>query len=285
MVQALKIDKNRFDSPQFGPKLLSPIRRLTQSFNFHNTDSEQEEAWFARFAELPDDLTKSLVLIAIMQHKEIIKLKESSMIKTFLLSTSDSKLQSIVNRFMQGKSLYLLRTELRGRLGLPRTRKDDTKKTSPQTLDNFDDQIRMLTMPSVEINSATFSTAAATGSPMSKLSPVNKRHNSMSAALTLISEVSDTKNKLRKGLTMMDQKKLFMKSPTLTRKVERDSDVDASSELNRSRKSRKTSSLLKKETNFRLSSIQGDLTLRLPKNQRYIKLRSPPSRANPNEEP
>lgn len=122
MVQALRIDKNRFGSPQFGPKLLSPIRRLTQSFNFHNTDSEQEEAWFARFAELPDDLTKSLVLIAIMQHKEIIKLKESSMIKTFLLSTSDSKLQSIVNRFMQGKSLYLLRTELRGRLGLPRTR-------------------------------------------------------------------------------------------------------------------------------------------------------------------
>ena len=88
----MKIDTKRFGSPQVGSKFLSPIRRLTQSFNFHNTDREQEEAWFARFAELPDDLTKSLVLIAIMQHKEIIKLKESSMMKTFLLSTSDSKL-------------------------------------------------------------------------------------------------------------------------------------------------------------------------------------------------
>ena len=84
---------------------------------------------------------------------------------------------------------------------------------------------------------------------------------------------------------MSTKKNSLVKSPTLTKDVERDSNADASSELNRSRKSRKTSSLLKKETNFRLSSIQGDLTLRLPKNQRYIKLRSPPPRANPNEVP
>ena len=108
----------------------------------------------------------------------------------------------------------------------------------------------------------------------------------MSAALTLISEVSDKKNKIKKGLTMTNQKNLLMKSPTMTRRVERESDMDVSSELNKSRKGRKTiSSLMKKETNFRLSSIQGDLTLRLPKNQRYIKLHSPPPRANPNEVP
>ena len=184
---------------------------------------------------------------------------------------------------MQGKSLYLLRTELRGRLGLPRTRQDDTRNKSPQTLDTLRG-LKMLTMPSVETNSATYSAAAATGSAMSKLSPVYKRNNSMSAALTLISEVSDTKNKFKKGLTMTNQKKLLMKSPTLTRR--RESDMDVSSELNWSRKGRKTiSSLMKKETNFRLSSIQGNLTLRLPKNQRYIKLRSPPPRANPNEVP
>ena len=186
---------------------------------------------------------------------------------------------------MQGKSLYLLRTELRGRLGLPRTRQDDTRYKSPQTLDNFSG-LKMLTMPSVETNSATYSAAAATGSAMSKLSPVYKRNNSMSAALTLISEVSDTKNKFKKGLTMTNRKKLLMKSPTLTSRVERKSDMDVSSELNKSRKGRKTiSSLMKKETNFRLSSIQGNLTLRLPKNQRYIKLSSPPPRANPNEVP
>ena len=197
MVQAFTIDTGkRFSSPQIGPKLMSPIRRLTQSFNFHNTDREQEEAWFARFAELPDDLTKSLVLIAIMQHKEIIKLKESSMMKTFLLSTSDSKLKSIVNRFMQGKSLYLLRTELRGRLGLPRTRQDDTKSKSPHTLDNFSGMVKMLTMPSAEVDSASFipAAAAATESAVSKLSPVNKRNNSLCAANMFASEVGGIKN-------------------------------------------------------------------------------------------
>lgn len=176
---------------------------MAQSFNFHNTDSEQEEAWFAKFAELPDDLTKSLVLIAIMQHKEIIKLKESSMMKTFLLSATDSKLQSILNRFMQGKSLYLLRTELRGRMGLPRTRQDDMRTKSPPALDNFSNSIKMMTMPSAEAESAQYMPAAAAHrTPTTeKALPANKRTNSMHMALSLPTEVSDSKI-LRKAGTM-----------------------------------------------------------------------------------
>ena len=67
--------------------------------------------------------------------------------KTYVLNADDSKLQSLVARFLHGKSLYLLRTELRGRMGLPRTRQSDSvSPTNSDRKSNLDGMLRTSSM-------------------------------------------------------------------------------------------------------------------------------------------
>ena len=46
--------------------------------------------------------------------------------KTFLLTASELKVCEILKSFLRKKSLFSLRSEMRGRLGLPRMRTNDS---------------------------------------------------------------------------------------------------------------------------------------------------------------
>ena len=103
------------------------IRRL--GFNLLQINGEEDDQeWFGRFIQLQNDLTKSLVLIAIMQSQELIQLKESAQMKTFILGASEQKLASIVASFLRTKSLFDFRCEVRGHLGMPRQRRINSQQ-------------------------------------------------------------------------------------------------------------------------------------------------------------
>ena len=74
---------------------------------------------------LEDPLTKGLVLIAIMAERQIVTSKESEQFKKFILTAHENAINRTVNIFCKTKSLFSLRCELRGRLGLPRSRASD----------------------------------------------------------------------------------------------------------------------------------------------------------------
>jgi len=88
------------------------------------------QAWFTSFEALEDSLTKALVLVALMSDKNIINFKEADQFKKFLLTSQDSAVVRIIKSFIKLKSLFALRSELRGRLGLPRNRASDTTSAS-----------------------------------------------------------------------------------------------------------------------------------------------------------
>ena len=52
----------------------------------------------------------------------LIENKECLLFKKFLLDISEKKLKEVVQVFRRSMSLFEMRSELRGRLGLPRTR-------------------------------------------------------------------------------------------------------------------------------------------------------------------
>ena len=70
-------------------------------------------------------MVQILILIAILHTQEIIQEKESTLMKKFLLTSTESKANEILKSFFRKKSLYQLRSELRGRMGLPRMQNKD----------------------------------------------------------------------------------------------------------------------------------------------------------------
>ena len=81
-------------------------------------DIDQED-WWKEFQILEGPLTKCLLLVAIMKHNDLIKTKESTQFKTYLMQSTDQKIFNVVQHFERIKNLYILRNMLRGRLGLP----------------------------------------------------------------------------------------------------------------------------------------------------------------------
>ena len=83
--------------------------------------------WFEDFDALVDPLTKSLILVALIQAQGLVSLKESLLMKRFLMQSLDdqTKCSSIVDAFMREKSLYKLRSTFRGSMGLPRMQSVD----------------------------------------------------------------------------------------------------------------------------------------------------------------
>ena len=94
----------------------------------------EHEDWFDEFQRLEGNLTKCLLLVALMTRLALIEKKESTLLKKFLMQSSDQKTSEIVKTFERKASLYVLRSTLRGHLGLPRIRVADldSRPLSPQ---------------------------------------------------------------------------------------------------------------------------------------------------------
>ena len=82
------------------------------------------------FESIEDILVQSLVLVACLHNQDIIKEKESTQMKRFLLTQPENKAAEILKLFLRKKSLYYLRSVLRGQMGLPRTRSTDDSFSS-----------------------------------------------------------------------------------------------------------------------------------------------------------
>ena len=91
-------------------------------------DQMTEKEWFDRFNGIEEKLTKLFVLIAIMRKQGLITSKECSQFKEFIIRYEEKANHSLAT-FEKSKSLFSLRSELRGRLDLPRQRKTDCKST------------------------------------------------------------------------------------------------------------------------------------------------------------
>ena len=105
-------------------------------------DDLTEEEWFARFNTIESQLTKLFVLIALLRSQGLITQKECAQFKEFIMRNEETASHS-VSTFDKSKSLYSMRNELRGRLGLPRQRKSDYSPTSDKSrtdlsFDKFD---------------------------------------------------------------------------------------------------------------------------------------------------
>ena len=72
-----------------------------------------------------------------MTQHELIDKKESALFKKYLMQSSDQKAYEIVKGFERKGSLYVLRSTLRGHIGLPPIRKADKNgsPTFPQRLE------------------------------------------------------------------------------------------------------------------------------------------------------
>ena len=65
-----------------------------------------DDEWFEDFYQLPDSLTKCLVLVALLNQYELIHQKESGLIKNWLLEATDEKHDQIIATFLRKKSFY-----------------------------------------------------------------------------------------------------------------------------------------------------------------------------------
>ena len=74
--------------------------------NLLNFESVEETEWFQNFIQIDDSLTKGLVLIALLQTKDIIKAKESAQMKKFLMMCTEARTNEIINCFLRTKSLF-----------------------------------------------------------------------------------------------------------------------------------------------------------------------------------
>ena len=70
------------------------------------SDPFTEDAWFEKFQRIEDTLVQSLILIAVMHRQDLIKDKESAMMKKFILTSAESKASEILKSFLRKKSLY-----------------------------------------------------------------------------------------------------------------------------------------------------------------------------------
>ena len=87
------------------------------------------EQFFAKFALLEDALTKLLLLVALLADEGLIADSERQLFKRLLMENKDVKNNEILGIFQRSKSLYHLRSEFRGRLGIPRTRVSDDNRS------------------------------------------------------------------------------------------------------------------------------------------------------------
>ena len=92
-----------------------------------------EEEWFSRFNTIESQLTKLFVLIALLRSQGLITQKECVQFKEFIMRNEEIASHSVCT-FDKSKSLFSMRNELRGRLGLPRQRKSDYSPTSDKQL-------------------------------------------------------------------------------------------------------------------------------------------------------
>ena len=95
-------------------------------------DEMTEDEWFGRFNGIAEQLTKLFVLIALMRSQGLITSKECKQFKEFVIRNEDKAAQSVAT-FDKSKSLFSMRSELRGRLGLPRQRKTDNSPESTKS--------------------------------------------------------------------------------------------------------------------------------------------------------
>ena len=196
--------------------------QLPSEFSLLQIEPEYEDEWFTRFQQVQDDLSKHLVLIAIMQKRDLIEVKESAQMKRFIMGSTETKLSGIISSFLRTKSLFDYRCDLRGHLGLPRQRTRDSRslQSSAKKM-GFSDNDKFM-------ESGQKVVSESRPSPL-KLSPPYKQVHSLNSSDANMSN-------------------LFT------------SGINDSADKRGSRKS----SLMRRETNFRLSAIRGDLKLRLP---------------------
>ena len=105
-------------------------------FNLLDLEKMDEPAWFSVFDKIEGPLTKCLVLVALIQIKGIVTLKESLQMKSFLLlegPENETKSLKVLDAFNRSKSLYKLRSEFRGYMGLPRMRSNDSECSESPT--------------------------------------------------------------------------------------------------------------------------------------------------------
>ena len=78
------------------------------------------------FELLECNMAKCLVLVGLMGKQKLIGEKESTRFKKFVIEGTDQKRLGIIKSFNRKRSLHVLRTTLRGHLGLPRARKSNS---------------------------------------------------------------------------------------------------------------------------------------------------------------
>ena len=99
---------------------------LTKQFNLLDLQSTNEGEWFEYFNNVQGGpIAKCLILIAISKRELLITPKEGLRFKEFIMMNKD-KAQLAIQSFDKDRSLYAFRNEMRGLLGLPRTRNSDS---------------------------------------------------------------------------------------------------------------------------------------------------------------
>ena len=64
------------------------------------------DLWFEKFESIGDQVVQSLVLIAILYDKNLILQKESTLMKKYLLLSTENKTDEILRTFLRKKSLF-----------------------------------------------------------------------------------------------------------------------------------------------------------------------------------
>ena len=95
--------------------------------NLLDIDQIEEQEWFEQFEKLEGTLTRCLLLIAMLHNVQLISDKEQTMFKKMVFTQSDKRNKEILGAFSRSRSLYSVRSEFRGRLGLPRLQKQDSQ--------------------------------------------------------------------------------------------------------------------------------------------------------------
>ena len=102
--------------------------------NLLKIDTFTDEVWFQNFIALSDPLAQLLLLVALLADQNMITHKEATQFKRFLMNINgtvgDNKNREIVATFLRTGSLWSFRSDMRGRLGMPRMRCNDSFNSS-----------------------------------------------------------------------------------------------------------------------------------------------------------
>ena len=112
-----------------GSTLASPTRTETSLLEI---DTMEARAWMEKFVAMDCPLSQSLVLVALLHEHGLIQVKETGQFKRYLLDQHEGsqKMSILVNSFLKDKSLFKLRSTIRGLMGLPRMRANDPRQRS-----------------------------------------------------------------------------------------------------------------------------------------------------------